>query len=121
MGGNRKTPPWAWLMFSRLTLASLALLALYLALGSVPAVQAEGRKAVKVEQPEYPAVLKRMGIGGTVVLHVTVLANGSVANVEVASGNQILAESATKAVMKWKFPSGPETTQETIALEFKAH
>lgn len=56
-------------------------------------------------KPDYPAVAARQGWGGTVVLRVRVLANGSAESVEVkkSSGRKVLDESAQAAVRKWTF------------------
>jgi TonB family protein len=75
------------------------------------------RKIVKKLEPEYPAVLKRRGIGGTVRLKVSVRADGTVKDVEVLGGNPALADAAEKAVKQWKFAPGGESTL-TIAVSF---
>ena len=100
------------------TLASFGLTLLFLAAVSrstaqVVQVDKSKRKVVRTVEPEYPKIIKHSHIGGAVRLNVTVLANGDVANVEVLGGNPILVESATKAVLKWKYvPSASETKQE---------
>ena len=71
------------------------------------------RKVVRTVEPEYPSIIRHSHIGGSVRLNVTVLANGDVANVEILGGNPILADSASKAVFKWKYaPAGSQTKQE---------
>ena len=107
-------------------MASLALLVFGLALGSVPAVRAQSeqhssRKVMRTQKPDYPAVLKSKGIGGTVRLNARVLANGTVANIDVLGGNPILAESAVKAVMKWKYAPAASPSNETVTFNFNAH
>lgn len=111
---------------TRLSITSLALLVLCLALGSVPAVRAQseehsGRKVIRSEKPDYPAVLKVLGIGGTVRLNAKVLANGTVAHVAILGGNPILAENAVKAVMKWKYAPAPSSSNEIVTFDFNAH
>lgn len=56
-------------------------------------------------KPEYPAAAIRQGWGGTVILRVRVLANGSVESVAVkkSSGRKVLDEAAATAVQKWTF------------------
>lgn len=85
----------------------------------VPALRAqEGeRKIVKKVEAQYPAILKRRGIGGTVRLKVAVHADGSVKDVEVLGGNPALADSAEKAVRQWKFAPGADATI-TVAVTF---
>ncbi len=75
------------------------------------------RKVVKKVEAQYPLVLKRRGIGGTVRLKVGVHADGSVKDVEVLGGNPALADAAEKAVRQWKFAPGGESTI-TVAVTF---
>ena len=55
--------------------------------------------------PAYPAMSRRLGEQGRVVLHVRVLANGTAAQVEVksSSGFPRLDQAASDAVGKWRF------------------
>ena len=68
------------------------------------------RKIVKKVEAQYPSILKRRGIGGTVRLKVSIHADGSVKDVEVLGGNPALADAAEKAVRQWKFAPGGEST-----------
>jgi TonB family protein len=116
LGGARKR-------LSLTTLASLALLLLGLALGSVPAVRAQseehsGRKLIRTQRPDYPAVLKNKGIGGTVRLRARVLASGTVAAIDVLGGDAVLAESAAKAVMTWKYAPAASPSNEIVTINF---
>jgi outer membrane biosynthesis protein TonB len=54
-------------------------------------------------------------------LKVKVLANGTVAGAEIIGGNPILAESAVKAVMAWKYTPAPSTTVEIATIDFNGH
>jgi len=104
-------------------LARLALLAFCLALGSVPAARAQSeehpsRKVIQSQKPDYPPVLKILGIGGTVRLNARVLANGTVARVSILGGNPILAESAAKAVMTWKYAPAASASNEIVIFDF---
>lgn len=104
----------------------LALLLFCLALASFPMAQAQpdepsGRKVMRTQQPDYPETLKTKGIGGKVRLRARVLANGSVAEVDVLGGNPILAESAAKAVMTWRYALSPSATNEIVTFTFKPH
>ena len=67
------------------------------------------RKILKKVEAQYPSILKRRGIGGTVRLKVTVHADGSVKDVEVLGGNPALADAAEKAVRQWRFAPGTES------------
>ncbi len=79
--------------------------------------QDNDRKIVKKVEAQYPSILKRRGIGGTVRMKVIVHADGSVKDVEVLGGNPALADSAEKAVRQWKFAPGGESTI-TVAVTF---
>ena len=99
-------------------LCSLALLFLCLTPGQA---QDNGRKLLKKAPVPYPLILKSKGIGGTVRLKVFVKPDGTVRDTEILGGNPILAESAQKSVMQWKFsPSSSETAME-ISVVFDAH
>jgi len=98
--------------------AAICVYLLFALLCLTPArAQDNDRKVVKKVEPQYPAILKRRGIGGTVRLKVFVHADGSVKDVEVLGGNPALADSAEKAVRQWRFaPSGESTI--TVAVTF---
>lgn len=83
--------------------------------------QDSGRKVLKKIPVTYPAILKSKGIGGVVRLKVFVKPDGSVRDVEVLGGNPILAESAQKSVLQWKFyPASSETMLE-LSVVFDPH
>lgn len=76
------------------------------------------RKVVRRVEPEYPSIIKHAHIGGSVRLNVTVLANGDVATVETVGGNPILVDSATKAVLKWKYAPAASQTRQEVQINF---
>ena len=99
-------------------------LLLFLALASPATAQGdrEGgstRKVVVTVEPEYPKVVKHAHIGGLVRLNVTVLASGDVVKVEPLGGNPVFVESATKAVLQWKFTRAASQTKEAVQINFK--
>jgi TonB family protein len=107
------------------TLAS-ATLALCLVAGFVPATLAQkapksDRKVLVFIKPDYPDILRHAQVGGVVRLRATVLANGSVTNVEVLGGNPILADNAAATVKKWKYAPAGNQTLEDISLSFSPH
>jgi TonB family protein len=77
----------------------------------------EDRKILKKVEAQYPSILKRRGIGGTVRLKVAVHADGTVKDVEVLGGNPALADAAEKAVRQWRFAPAGESTI-TVAITF---
>jgi protein TonB len=54
-------------------------------------------------QPTYPAIAKAARIQGTVVLSATISKTGSITNLVVVSGPQMLAQSALDAVRSWRY------------------
>jgi TonB family protein len=76
------------------------------------------RKIVSTVKPAYPQTLKNLHIEGLVRLHVTVLPNGNVADIDVRGGNPILVENAIKAVKSWKYAPGASQTIEEVVLNF---
>ena len=105
-------------------LASLALsLLLFLSpvspsTAQVQRVDGSTRKVVRTSEPDYPKIVKHAHIGGSVRLNVTVLASGEVAKVEVLGGNPIFVESATKAILKWKYAPAASPTKEEVQIRF---
>jgi len=90
-----------------------------LAIG-VPSGGAERKLITRVE-PDYPETLKRLNIGGTVRLRVSISAKGNVEDVELLGGNPILGESATFAVKKWVYAAGRSRTIAEVSISFGGH
>ena len=84
----------------------------------VAQVDRSKRKVVRTSEPDYPKIVKHAHIGGSVRLNVTVLASGDVAKVEILGGNPIFTESATKAVLKWKYVPAASQTKEEVQINF---
>ena len=80
-------------------------------------VNAERQLITRVE-PEYPDILQRLLIGGTVRLLVTISPNGSVESAQVLGGNPILAESAIKAVKQWVYTARPSRSMHEVFIPF---
>jgi len=76
------------------------------------------RKVLKKAPVGYPYILKSKGIGGVVKLRVYVKPDGTVRDTEVVGGNPILAESAQKSVMQWKFSPGNSETALEVSVTF---
>jgi TonB family protein len=72
-------------------------------------------------EPEYPDTLKRLNIGGTVRLQVTISAKGNVENVELLGGNPILGEAAISAVKQWVYVTGHSRTVAEVSIPFDSH
>jgi len=76
------------------------------------------RKVLKTVAAQYPSVLKRRGIGGTVKLRVLVHPNGAVKDVQVLGGNPILSDCAVKAVKQWVFVASEKEESIEISVGF---
>ena len=76
-----------------------------------------GRKVRTKVAPVYPELAKRMNVGGTVKLQVTIGANGAITQTKVIGGHPLLVDAAQDAIRKWKYePAGGDTT---TVVEFK--
>jgi TonB family protein len=79
------------------------------------------RKLILRIEPDYPETLKRLNIGGTVRLRVSISAKGNVEQVELLGGNPILGESAAFAVKKWVYAAGRSRTIAEVSILFAGH
>jgi protein TonB len=62
----------------------------------------ESRLIHKVN-PIYPESAKQAGVGGKVILTVTVNEEGSVSDIQHVSGHPLLNDAAIEAVKQWKY------------------
>jgi TonB family protein len=74
--------------------------------------------------PDYPQEARAAGKTGTVILKVVILADGSVADVQVMRGEEPFVSSAMKAVRDWRyeparFQGQPITVYRIIQIPFK--
>ncbi len=69
-------------------------------------------------EPDYPKIAIAMHLTGTVELRAVIGTDGAVKNIEVASGNTILANAAVAAVKQWRYQptrlSGQAVEVETV-------
>jgi TonB family protein len=82
--------------------------------------QADDRQPTLQVKPDYPTLLKRMGIGGTVKLNALVAADGTVKKTNIAGGNPMLGEIACSAVKKWKFTPAAQSSTVPVEMVFEA-
>jgi TonB family protein len=68
--------------------------------------------------PEYPEILRKMHIGGTVRLRVTISAKGNVETAVLLGGNPILGENAITAVKRWVYVAGSSPTTVEVSIPF---
>lgn len=93
----------------------LEILALMFALGCAAIAEPAERQPVNHALPEYPAILKKLKIGGTVKLNALVAADGTVKKTTIGGGNPMLAEVASNAVKKWKY--APSSRESNVPVE----
>ena len=106
---------------SRKSFLGALLFSILLSWSATAQTQDSGRKILKKVPVAYPSILKSKGIGGLVRLKVFVKPDGSVRDSEVLGGNPILAESAQKSVMQWKFSPATSETALEISVTFDPH
>jgi len=75
-------------------------------------------------QPDYPQVAKEIHLSGNVELRAIIGTDGIVENIEVVSGNPILANAAIAAVKQWRYQptrlSGiPVEVETIITVQFR--
>ena len=76
------------------------------------------RRLISQVEPEYPDTLKRLNIGCTVRLRLTIGPKGNVEGVEVLGGNPILGDSAAAAVRQWVYSASHSRTIEDVSIPF---
>jgi TonB family protein len=87
-------------------------------LASMALAQPSERQAVLQSLPEYPVLLKKLGIGGTVKLNAVIAPDGSVKKTNIDGGNPMLAEVACLAVKKWKYAPAAEASTVPVEMTF---
>ncbi|MGB8013030.1 MAG: energy transducer TonB [Terriglobales bacterium] len=84
--------------------------------------ESQGRAARKIVAriaPFYPDVAKHMRLAGVVKLEVVVKPNGTVKSAKPLGGSPLLIQSASDAVLKWKFEAAPDETTEVVQVAFQ--
>jgi TonB family protein len=94
------------------------LLTLGIFIFSGTSLRADDRKAVKASPPRYPALASRMRVQGKVKLKATVESDGSVSDVKVVSGHNLLAGVAANAVKDWKYEPAKEKSNQDVTFDF---
>ena len=71
--------------------------------GEVSRFRVQSAKLVNKVQPIYPIEARQAGVEGIVRLHAIIRKDGSVANLEVISGDPLLQQAALEAVRQWVY------------------
>jgi TonB family protein len=98
----------------------LRMSALILALACGVLADPADRQLLREQLPEYPALLQKMGIGGTVKLSALVAADGTVKRAKIDGGNPMLGEIACGAVKKWKYAAASAPSNVLVEMVFDA-
>lgn len=98
----------------------IRIFAIIVSLCCVGLAESSERQVLREQLPEYPVMLKKMGIGGTVRISALVAADGTVKGTKIDGGNPMLAELASSAVKKWKYAATSEQSNESIEFNFDA-
>ena len=74
--------------------------------------------------PLYPVAAKQQGIQGTVLLNAVIGTDGTVRELRVIDGHQLLAPAAIEAVKRWKYKpycvkGKPVEVETTITVNFR--
>ena len=93
-------------------------LGLCLTTASAAAPDPDHRAVITKVPPIYPELARRMGITGSVMVHVTILPNGAVSDTHIESGHKLLAPAAEQAVHQWRFAPAPGSTVMDVEVVF---
>jgi len=79
---------------------------------------------IRKTMPIYPPIAKATGTQGTVVLQATISKSGTIENLRVASGHQLLQQAALDAVRNWHYRpyllnGEPVEVETTVNVVFK--
>lgn len=85
---------------------------------SLDLAEGEERKLITRVEPDYPAMLRDRGIGGTVRISLVIAPSGSVTQVQLRGGDAALGEAAVAAVRKWKYAAANSETQTEVSISF---
>jgi TonB family protein len=59
-----------------------------------------------------------MRVSGSIMLRITILPNGHVAEVQFEKGHPLLLRAAEDAVRHWRYAAATETTTQTVQVNF---
>lgn len=76
------------------------------------------RKVRTKVSPDYPSLARQMNVTGKVKIEATIAPDGHVTATRIVGGSPLLVTSATDALKKWRFESGPKETTEIVEFEF---
>lgn len=76
--------------------------------------------------PEYPPIAREMGLEGTVILQASISKTGTIENLRVVSGPELLRGAAINAVSQWRYRpyllnGNPVEVETTVNVRFTLH
>lgn len=76
--------------------------------------------------PEYPPIAREMGVEGTVILQASISRTGTIENLRVVSGPELLRRAAIDAVSQWRYRpyllnGEPVEVETTVNVRFTLH
>jgi len=80
--------------------------------------QESSRHVVSRSAPVYPALAKKMHLGGKVKIEVEVNPAGWVISAKMVGGNPVFETAAINAVRQWKFEPSQSASKGLITVEF---
>lgn len=103
-----------------------------------PSVRPEPQEKARVSQgvmdglligrviPEYPPIAREMGVDGTVILQASISKTGTIENLRVVSGPELLQRAAIDAVSHWRYRpyllnGEPVEVETTVNVRFTLH
>lgn len=79
------------------------------------------RKLLARVEPEYPAPLKRLNIGGVVRVKTVIAPDGTVKNTTLLGGSPYLGQAAMMAIREWIYARAVSDETLTVTIEFDPH
>lgn len=81
---------------------------------------------VRKTMPQYPPLARAMGVEGTVILQASISKAGTIENLRVVSGPQLLQQAALEAVSQWRYRpyllnGDPVEVETTVNVVFTMH
>lgn len=103
-----------------------------------PSVRSEPQVKTRVSQgvmdgllvgpvtPDYPPIAREMGVEGTVILQASISKTGTIENLRVVSGPELLQRAAINAVSQWRYRpyllnGEPVEVETTVNVRFTLH
>ena len=108
-------------LLGRLSPLMLAAFLAVLPLASQTLRTVKERKLITRVEPEYPAPLKRLNIGGVARIEVLIAPNGTVKGTTLLGGSPYLGQTAMAAIKEWRYAPARSDQTLIVTIEFDPH